>query len=299
MPYEYSPIVGRKKLVWPNDAKLAVITIVAMEFNGGPVIQEQRISGPRIERSDGLQIGDADIPNYTWREYSPRAGVWNIMKVLDKHDVRATAVLETEFARRYPIVIEEAKKRNWELETHSISQNERASIYQDDPEKERELIRKSMKLHEELTGLKPLTYMSPGSGSTTNTARLVCEEGGKFVFLMFNNDEQPYPIKFNGKSMISIPVCIGNNDFGSYIKNGFTGEQVFQSYKDTFDVLYKESEKTGKLMYIDICCHPYVGGQTYRMKTLDRIIEYMKSHKDVWFTTAAEVTDWYSKNYVL
>ena len=43
--------------------------------------------------------------------------------------------------------------------------------------------------------------------------------------------------------------------------------------------------------------HPFVIGQPFRIKYLDKVLNYIKKQKDVWFTTSDEIAEWYIHNY--
>ena len=55
-------------------------------------------------------------------------------------------------------------------------------------------------------------------------------------------------------------------------------------------------EKSGRMMNLGL--HPHVMGQPYRIPTLDRILTYMKSQENVWFTSREEIAAWYRDNYL-
>ena len=60
--------------------------------------------------------------------------------------------------------------------------------------------------------------------------------------------------------------------------------------RDTFDVLYAEGEESGRVMAI--CLHPYLYGQTHRVKYLDRALGYIMGHEGVWQATGTEIAQW-------
>ena len=43
--------------------------------------------------------------------------------------------------------------------------------------------------------------------------------------------------------------------------------------------------------------HPYITGLAFRIKYLDKALEYICSHDGVWLATAGEIADWYYQNY--
>jgi peptidoglycan/xylan/chitin deacetylase (PgdA/CDA1 family) len=56
---------------------------------------------------------------------------------------------------------------------------------------------------------------------------------------------------------------------------------------ETFDVLYEEGEKAGRVMAIAL--HPFLIGAPHRIRTLDRALAYIASHGKVWFATGSEI----------
>lgn len=117
----------------------------------------------------------------------------------------------------------------------------------------------------------------------------------KYVYF-HHNDDQPYPMRVDGKTLIVVPLCKEITDHGLYNRNRFTPEEAYNVYKEYFDVLYEESAESGRMMTIG--AHPHVTGMPFRIRTYDRILSYIERYKDVWFTTKQEVADWYLGNYL-
>ena len=58
-------------------------------------------------------------------------------------------------------------------------------------------------------------------------------------------------------------------------------------------MLYNEGAQSGRVMAIAL--HPYIIGMPYRIGALDKALEYICGHPDVWLTTGGEITDHYLK----
>ena len=69
-----------------------------------------------------------------------------------------------------------------------------------------------------------------------------------------------------------------------------------KSQGEHFDVLYEEGKTTGKVM--SISCHPFIIGVPSRIRCLDKILEHITQHKDVWLATGSEIVAWYDKHYL-
>ena len=54
-----------------------------------------------------------DALNYGWRDYGPRVGIWRMIESLDRYGIRASVLLNSMAATRYPQVIKAGVERNW------------------------------------------------------------------------------------------------------------------------------------------------------------------------------------------
>ena len=99
--YDYLPIIHRRRLQWPNDARVA--------FWVAPNIEYFHIDSP-VPRTPMKHL--PDLQSYTLRDYGSRVGVFRMMEVLDKHSIRASVMLNAEVCDHHPAIIEEGKKRN-------------------------------------------------------------------------------------------------------------------------------------------------------------------------------------------
>ena len=84
--FDYSPIIDRPRLSWPNGARVAVWVIPNIEH-----FHFDRPGTP-LEQS-GL---NPDVLNYSWRDYGVRVGVWRMMEVMEKYGVKGTVALNSE-----------------------------------------------------------------------------------------------------------------------------------------------------------------------------------------------------------
>jgi hypothetical protein len=95
--------------------------------------------------------------------------------------------------------------------------------------------------------------------------------------------------------MVSIPYTPEVNDFTVFMRQGLTVDTGFKVFKEQFDWLYGESEKSGRFMNIGL--HPHVIGQPFRIRALRDFVAYAKQFDDVWFATREEIAEWYLQNH--
>ena len=88
--YPYSAIVDRKPLRWPHGKRLAVMITTNLEYWDATKDTPKPFypGGPGIVGGD-LPGNVYDNPNYTWREYGQRVGVWRMFDIFDEFGVPA------------------------------------------------------------------------------------------------------------------------------------------------------------------------------------------------------------------
>jgi len=109
--FEYSAIVDRPRLSWPNGARVAVWVI--------PNIEHFLFDRPSTRLTD-LPVSP-DVLNYSWRDYGVRVGIWRMMEVMEKFGVKGTVALNSDVCTHYPRIIEEGKKLGWEWMGHGTN----------------------------------------------------------------------------------------------------------------------------------------------------------------------------------
>jgi allantoinase len=280
--YKYSPIVSRPKLTWPNGARIA--------FYVGLNIEHFHIDKPSTSVYGGTAALVPDPLNFGWRDYGVRVGIWRMMDALDKCRMRASVLLNSEVCDHYPQIIEAGRKRNWAWLAHGKSN----SIFQtgmkiDD---ERKYLKEGVNTVSAATGQTIKGWLGPALTETFETPRLLKELGLSYV-LDWCADDQPFPLTVPG--MMSVPYSIELNDISMFIGKSLSGEGFYQMVVDQFDQLYKDSEKSGRVM--SLCLHPFVINQPFRHKYLEKALEYIARRSDVWLTTSDEIAEHYAKTH--
>ena len=70
-------------------------------------------------------------------------------------------------------VVDAAVERGWEIVAHNYVQTDLLTDFHKDPEREREVIRETLRICEETTGKRPKGWLSSSLRSTPNTADLL------------------------------------------------------------------------------------------------------------------------------
>jgi peptidoglycan/xylan/chitin deacetylase (PgdA/CDA1 family) len=279
-PFQYSPIVDRPRLTWPNGARVAVWVIPNLEFF--PLTYG--LAGHPFEAKGKAPT----VRPWAQRDYGNRVGVWRLMDVLNRLDIPASATINTDICDHHPQIVEAGVKLGWEFLGHNKTNTQRLTEFE--PEQERALIRACTRRIEEAAGRRPVGWLGSALAETWHTLEFLIDEGYRYV-ADWTNDDQPYTMDVEGREICSIPYSYEVNDSPFlYYRNGSIDD--FQKLiQRQFDVLYEEGAQSGRVMAI--CLHPFIIGVPHRIRGLGAALQYLRSHDDVWFTTGSEIVDHY------
>jgi len=291
MKYPYVPIINRGKLSWPDGKRLAVIFTFNLEtwdlikdtgkpyYAGGPSILPDLLPG-----------NVPDFPNYMWREYGQRVGVWRLFALFDEMGVKPGCTVNAETCLRRTEMVQAALNRECELIPHNYEQGELLTNFFNDPEKEEKVISKTLEIFKDVTGRAPEGWLSSSLRGTMNTTEILVKHGLKY-YCDAMNDDQPYMIETKAGDIVSIPYSNEINDFTLLTRRGHTTDEFRDILLEEFLVLHQESQSTAKIMNIGL--HPHVSGRAYRIRALREFIEEVLKHNDIWWPSRSEIVDSY------
>ncbi len=278
----YVPIHKRPKLVLPNDARVAVWTIVNVE-NWDPTG-----AMPRAVLSPPMgQPLLPDVPNWAWHEYGMRVGFWRFLDVLNARKLKATFALNCTATTVYPEACEAARDAGWEFMGHGFTQKPMHKL--DD---QRTAIADTIKAIKDFTGRPPRGWESPGLTETDETLDILAEQGIEYV-ADWVLDEQPLKLKTRTGAMYSVPYTVEVNDVVMSAVQQQPSDEIWRRGRDTFDRLLLDGATTPRVMAISI--HPYLTGVPHRIKYLEMLYDYILGQPGVVRGTGAEILDWYKR----
>ena len=281
--FDYSAIVDRPRLRWPDGARVAVWVI--------PNIEHFLFDRPSTSVTAATVGLVPDVLNYSWRDYGVRVGIWRMMEVMEKHGVKGTVALNADVCIKYPRIIDAANQLGWEWMGHG--RNNSILINKQPEDEERALIREVVETIIKGTGHRPRGWLGPALTESHRTLDILAENGIDYVG-DWVNDEQPYPMRVTRGQMTSIPYSIELNDIPAFLDGKKTGEDFGKMICDQFDVLYEDGASSGRVM--SICLHPFLIGHPHRSKYFDQALKHIRSRREVWFAKGAEIVDWYRKS---
>jgi peptidoglycan/xylan/chitin deacetylase (PgdA/CDA1 family) len=276
----YSPIHRRPSLKLPNDARVAVWTIVNVE-NWSPNGAMPRAVLPPPMGQPLLP----DVPNWAWHEYGMRVGFWRFLDVLGSRNLKATFALNGSVCELYREACEAARDAGWDFMGHGFVQKPMHKV-----EDQKSAIADTIAAITKFTGRPPRGWESPGLTETDETLDLLAEAGIEYV-ADWVLDEQPIPLKTRHGDIISVPYTVEINDVVISAVQQQPSDEILRRGRDQFDRLYLDGAKAPRVMAISI--HPYLTGVPHRIKYLEMLYDYILGHEGVVMWTGAEILDWY------
>ncbi len=283
---------------WPNKARIAVQFVLNYEEGGENCVLH---GDPGSEQFLSEIVGAAAYPDRHMSmesiyEYGSRAGVWRILNEFKKRQLPLTIFGVAMALERHPDLVAEFMAQGHEIACHGL----RWIHYQKMPiEEEREHLQKAIAIMERLTGEKPKGWYT--GRDSPNTRQLVVEEGG-FTYDSDNyGDDLPFWTEVetsagDKKPHLVVPYTLDTNDMRFASPQGFnSGEQFFSYLRDAFDVLYAEGETEPKMLSIGLHCR--LAGRPGRFASLQRFLDYISGHEDVWVTRRIDIAEHWMKHH--
>ncbi len=277
---------------WPNGARIAVSVVINYEEGSEYSVLDGDPAGETSGESPSpVPVGDRDLANESFYEYGSRVGVWRLMDLLDRHNIKCTFYACALALERNPAVGVEIVRRGHEVMGHG---NRWEEYYKMDRDTEREAIRQAVASMAKTTGQRPLGWYTR-YGPSVNTRELVVEEGGFEYDCNAYNDDLPYYAKVGNKPWLVVPYSLEVNDYKFWRGDLITPGHFFEAAKASFDVLYEEGATHPKMMSVGLHCR--IIGKPSRSQGLDRFLEYASGKEGVWFARRLEIARWWKERY--
>ena len=276
---------------WPGGARIAVQIVLNYEEGGeNCILHDDSASEAFLSEI----VGAAAWPGQRhWNmesiyEYGARAGFWRLHRLFTEMDIPLTVYGVATALARNPEQTAAMIDAGWEMASHGLKWVE----HKDMPEpQERESIAAAVKLHQEVTGCRPVGWYT--GRCSENTVRLVAEEGDFAYVSDSYADDLPYWVEVGARDQLVIPYTLDANDMRFATPQGFNAGDQFYSYlKDSFDVLYAEG---GRMMSVGLHCR--LIGRPGRVQALRRFLEYVAAHEDVWFARRIDIATHWAKTH--
>ncbi|MCS6778367.1 MAG: allantoinase PuuE [Geminicoccaceae bacterium] len=272
---------------WPGGAHLAVQFVINYEEGGeNCILHGDPASEAFLSEIIGAQplLGVRHMNMESIYEYGARVGFWRLHRLFTERSLPVTVFAVTMALDRNREAAAAMKEAGWEIASHGL----RWIDYQYmGIEQERAHMRESIRLHEAITGERPLGWYT--GRVSPNTLGLVVEEGGFLYTADSYADELPYWVEVAGKRQLVVPYTLDANDMRFATAQGFnSGDQFFAYLRDSFDLLWEEGRRGApKMMSVGLHCR--LVGRPGRAAALARFLDHVLAREKVWVATRLDI----------
>jgi peptidoglycan/xylan/chitin deacetylase (PgdA/CDA1 family) len=244
------------------------------------------MSGKPFRAPGGLDRPYPDYWNYTLRDYGNRVGVFRVFRALDERGLRASVAVNARVAERYPFLVDEINRRNWEIVGHGIDMGRlhHGGLGMDE---ERDLVHSALGTLRRISGQPVTGWLSPAYSESSVTLDLVAAEGVEYV-CDWVVDDLPFPIRAASGVIHGMPHAFELSDLQLLLASRHDPEQFTEQVVDHFRALYREAARSGGRI-VALSLHPWLCGVPHRIAALERALDHIGSHAGVWSATGAEI----------
>ena len=279
---------------WPGNARVAVQFVINYEEGGeNCILHGDEASEAFLSEIVGADawVGERHLSMESIYEYGSRVGIWRLLKLFEKKQIPLTVFGVAMALERNPAVADAVMKAGHEICSHGY----RWINYRGVPEDiERQHMQQAIEIIKRLTGERPLGWYT--GRTSTNTRRLVAEEGCFLYDADDYSDDLPFWTTAADKPHLVVPYTLDANDMRFGTPQGFnSGDQFFTYLRDSFDTLYEEGFETLRMMSIGLHCR--LVGRPGRIRALERFMDHALKHDRVWFCRRIDIANHWREHH--
>jgi len=225
--------------------------------------------------------------------YGANEGVPRVLRLLEKYSMPATFFIPGDTADRHPEEAKAIHAAGHEIGHHGYCHEPPPGLTEAE---EREMIERGLDALQRQFGVVPKGYRSPAWELSHNTFRLLGEYGFEYDASQLAAD-RPYWVhdKDEKTNLVELPGAWELCDSSlfmfafspTYLRGLAAPSHAEELWRGDFDGMYEEDSDA---VYV-LTMHPQIIGRPHRMALLERLIQHMQSHDDVWFAQMHEVAD--------
>lgn len=276
---------------WPDGARIAVQFVVNYEEGAeNCVLHGDTASESFLSEIIGARpVDNARHMNMeSLYEYGARAGFWRLYRLFSQRSIPVTVFGVAMALERNPNAVAAMREADWEIASHGYRWIDYQHV---DAGTEQSHLNKAIEIHSRVVGERPLGWYL--GRCSPNTHRLVAEDGGFRYNSDCYSDDLPYWDYSYGTPQLMVPYTLDANDMRFTTSQGFNaGQQFFDYLKDTFDILRSEGSR---MMSVGLHCR--IAGRPGRAAAVERFIDYITGHDDVWIATRVDIAEHWRRRH--
>lgn len=225
--------------------------------------------------------------------YGVFEGVPRVLSLLERHGLPATFFIPGATCDHHADVVKQIAAAGHELGHHGYFHEAPNRL---DPQQERAVIERGLDALQRVAGVTPRGYRSPSWELSDQSLPLLAEYGFTYDASQLARD-RPYRIELDGRAstLIEVPsaweLCDAAHFLFAYSPTYLTGlsapSKVEEIWRGDFDGLYAEG---GDACFV-LTMHPEIIGRPHRIQLVERTLQHILAHDDVWFAQLQQIAD--------
>ncbi len=268
-------MTGERRFAWPDGRRIAVTMTAMLEtWSDGK-------APPYGVQATPLKPGTIDHGGIAWGSYGGKVGVWRIIELMRRNGMRGTFCVNARCAELFPEAVAQIVKSGHDVAGHGYVQDQLLAYMS--PDEERDTIARCLATLEEVSGQRPLGWLSPVMAFTQHTREFLAE-----AKLLWHGDARDSDLPSVVETSTGPIVHIPGSDFTDNRVLRASPMHLWDVYKQTFDYLYWREPPA--LLVMSMHCH--FGGRPLISAVMEKILRYMAQYPDVWFASYGEIARW-------
>lgn len=220
--------------------------------------------------------------------YGPFVGVPRLLRLLDRHRVRATFFVPGYTAHRYPDVVRSIAAAGHEIGHHGYLHEQPSAV---PPAEQAANLDRGLAALEEVAGVRPVGYRAPMWDLSWESPALLHERGFLYDSSLMD-DDVPYELAVGDTaSLVEIPLHWALDDWEQYcFLPEVTGSGLIETPAKARELWQAEFEglraEGGCWVLTN---HPFLSGRPGRAAELDRLMGDVVACADVWTASLGEI----------
>jgi peptidoglycan/xylan/chitin deacetylase (PgdA/CDA1 family) len=268
--HNLDPFSPAPRFVWPEGRRCAVMLCFDVDGETTALSED-----PALARR---------LTTMSQCEYGPRVGVPRLLELLEHLGVPATFFIPSYIAENHPGMTRSVAAAGHEIGAHGHLHEKLAHL---SPDQEEAVLRKSLRILEEITGTRPLGHRAPWFEINPGTPDLLKAHGLLYSASLMG-DDVPF-VHANG--LVEIPGQWMLEDWEQF---AFNAEPAWGFVPENCEKVYDLWMREYEAMRDFGCCfvltlHPWLSGRPSRVRLLERIVRDIQADGMAWFATGAEI----------
>jgi peptidoglycan/xylan/chitin deacetylase (PgdA/CDA1 family) len=216
--------------------------------------------------------------------FGPIEALPRILALLRAAEIHASFFIPAWVAQHYPDAVKAIAGEGHEIGCHG-DEHERVSELP--PDREREILLKSLEVLTPLAGRRPIGYRAPAWQLSSQTLDLLARNGFEYSSNMMDRLVPYLHPPVGGRALVEIPVSWVLDDAPYFL---FTGQRSIQAPGPVLQGWFTEFEGITSVGGVtNFTFHPQIIGRPSRLACLKELIDYVRHTPRLWIARLCDI----------